>query len=191
MSRIYLMRHGETLFNVLRRKQGWCDSPLTERGIQQARDAGTWLREQGYRFDHFYSSTSERACDTMELAFPGQPYERTKGLKESYFGAFEGLTEDIDRHPFPPEFFVPFGGESEEQARERYLGTLREILGRPGHDQVLCVTHGGILMRLMRAMGVAEHLGGKRMGNCSVLVLEPAPGERFGFAFKDLLNPLG
>lgn len=36
MSRVYMIRHGQTLFNVLRRKQGWCDSPLTEVGIGQA-----------------------------------------------------------------------------------------------------------------------------------------------------------
>ncbi len=40
MSKLYLMRHGQTLFNVLHRKQGWCDSPLTELGIEQARGAG-------------------------------------------------------------------------------------------------------------------------------------------------------
>ena len=40
MSKLYMMRHGQTLFNVLKRKQGWCDSPLTELGIEQAKRAG-------------------------------------------------------------------------------------------------------------------------------------------------------
>lgn len=54
MSRVYMIRHGQTLFNVLRRKQGWCDSPLTEVGIDQARAAGAYLREHGITFDHVY-----------------------------------------------------------------------------------------------------------------------------------------
>ena len=78
MATLYLMRHGQTLFNVLKRKQGWCDSPLTELGIEQARRAGAWFAGQGISFDHAYASTSERACDTMELVAPGMPYERVR-----------------------------------------------------------------------------------------------------------------
>ena len=40
---LYLMRHGQTLFNVRRKIQGWCDSPLTENGVKQAK----WLRPEG------------------------------------------------------------------------------------------------------------------------------------------------
>ena len=62
MKHLYLMRHGQTLFNVYRRIQGWCDSPLTELGIHQAKLAREKLKY--IPFDHYYSSTSERACDT-------------------------------------------------------------------------------------------------------------------------------
>ena len=55
------------------------------------RTAGEWLRERGIAFDHVYSSTSERACDTCELVVPGVPYVREKGLKEWNFGTFEGF----------------------------------------------------------------------------------------------------
>ena len=118
MATLYLMRHGQTLFNVLKRKQGWCDSPLTELGVEQAHRAGACLAERGVTFDHAYSSTSERAVDTLEvvlgeLGCPDMPYERIKGLKEWNFGAFEGLTEDTNP-PLPyGDFYVPFGGEGE------------------------------------------------------------------------------
>ncbi len=49
MKALYLMRHGETLFNVHHKNQGWCDSPLTERGHAQARIAGRHFRELGIR----------------------------------------------------------------------------------------------------------------------------------------------
>ena len=101
MSTVYFVRHGQTLFNVLRRKQGFCDSPLTELGIQQVHRAGAVLRERGIEFDHFYSSPSERAVDTLQIVLAeigraGAPFEMVKGLKEQNFGLFEGLTEDVN-----------------------------------------------------------------------------------------------
>ena len=65
MKDLYLMRHGETLFNQRRKIQGWCDSPLTEAGINQAKQAKNTLSK--IKFDHFYSSTAERCVDTLEL----------------------------------------------------------------------------------------------------------------------------
>ena len=48
---LYLMRHGQTLFNQLERKQGWCDSPLTELGIKQAIMAGKYFKEKNQDID--------------------------------------------------------------------------------------------------------------------------------------------
>ena len=64
---LYLMRHGQTLFNLQHKIQGWCDSPLTELGIKQAKVAGKWFKDHDITFDHAYSSTSERCCDTLEI----------------------------------------------------------------------------------------------------------------------------
>lgn len=84
------MRHGQTLFNVRRKIQGWCDAPLTEIGENQARIAGKYFIKNNIVFDHAYASTSERACDTLELATQGNiAYTRVKGLKEWNFGKFE------------------------------------------------------------------------------------------------------
>ena len=175
MSKLYLMRHGQTLFNVLRRKQGWCDSPLTELGIEQAREAAAWFRDQGIHFDHVYSSTSERSCDTAEIVAPGQPYERLKGLKEWCWGKFEGITEDLDiQHPYG-DFYVQFGGESELQVRERISSTLLDIMRRPNHECVLAVSHGAAIRQVPFAFGqaLADHLGTRRhMGNCAAAVFE-------------------
>ena len=95
--RLYLMRHGETLFNVLRLTQGWADSPLTENGMEVCRATGAKLASLGIDPDHFYCSTSERCSDTLELVMQGmygegeiRPYERCKGIKEFNRGRFEG-----------------------------------------------------------------------------------------------------
>lgn len=71
--RLYLVRHGQTMFNRQHRIQGWCDSPLTETGKSQALAVKDWFTEKGIRFDAAYSSTSERCCDTLEL-ITDQPY---------------------------------------------------------------------------------------------------------------------
>ncbi|MFZ2576124.1 MAG: phosphoglycerate mutase family protein, partial [Lactococcus hircilactis] len=54
---LYLMRHGETLFNQLHLIQGWSDSPLTKRGQDQAQIAGEYFLKQGINFDETFSST--------------------------------------------------------------------------------------------------------------------------------------
>lgn len=92
MKTLYLMRHGETLFNVQKKIQGWCDSPLTENGIQQAKKVKEYFEREGIMFDHAYSSTSERCCDTLEL-ITNMPYTRLKGLKENFYGELEGESE--------------------------------------------------------------------------------------------------
>lgn len=86
---LYLMRHGQTLFNVRRKIQGVCDAPLTELGIQQAKRAAGYFADQRIEFDHAYSSTSERACDTLELV-RDMDYKRVKGLKEWEFRCLRG-----------------------------------------------------------------------------------------------------
>lgn len=67
MKEFYLMRHGQTRFNVQHRLQGVCDAPLTEVGIEQAKKAGQYLAKQEPIFDHVFTSTSERASDTLEI----------------------------------------------------------------------------------------------------------------------------
>lgn len=96
MKKVYLMRHGQTRFNLQKRIQGACDSPLTEEGIAQARAAHDYFTEQGIQFDRVYSSTQERACDTAELVSGRTDYIRLKGLKEQDFGAFEGQQEYLN-----------------------------------------------------------------------------------------------
>ena len=55
--KIYLVRHGQTLFNQQKKVQGWCDSPLTQEGIQQAIAVSKTL--QSIPFEYAYSSTAK------------------------------------------------------------------------------------------------------------------------------------
>lgn len=170
---LYLMRHGQTLFNVRRKIQGWCDSPLTELGIKQAEAACLCLKD--IAFDHYYSSTSERCCDTLEIVKNNDmPYTRLKGLKERNFGTYEGESEDL--HP-PFEYFDTYyplhGGETFPQIADRMLKTLTEVMEKEDHQCVLAVSHSGACMTFYKLFGDYEELrnnGG--ITNCCIFHYE-------------------
>ena len=189
MSTLYMVRHGQTLFNVLRRKQGWSDSPLTDLGIKQGRAAGAWLAANAPAFDHVYSSTSERCCDTAELLVPGQPYSRVKCLKEINFGRFEGLTEDVDV-PLPyGDYYARFGGETEDELRQRVVEGLLDIMARPGHECVLAVSHSVAMMQVPRAFGDdwTRHSDARPMPNCAIFRFD-FDGE--ALALREVVDPM-
>ena len=148
---LYLMRHGQTLFNLQLKIQGWCDSPLTELGQEQARFAGLYFIENKIPIDHAYASTSERACDTLELVTGGRiPYTRLKGLKDWNFGVFEGKDECLNP-PLPyGDFFKQFGGETQEELQLRMVRTLMDVMKKEDHHVVLAVSHGGACANFAR-----------------------------------------
>ena len=117
MKTLYLMRHGETYFNTIQKTQGWCDSPLTDRGIAQACQTRRYFINQGIRFDHTYSSKLGRAVDSLNIIAENyiDKISFSKGLRELSFGRFEGEAAQIIP-PLPFEdYFISFGGQSEQQ----------------------------------------------------------------------------
>ncbi|MFD1901545.1 histidine phosphatase family protein [Enterococcus termitis] len=168
---LYLMRHGETLFNQQKKIQGWCDSPLTEKGIKQAQIAGNYFKEHDITFDSAYASTSERASDTLEQV-TSMPYDRVKGLKEWNFGRFESESESLNPALPYGDFFVAYGGEEEFQFRKRVSEALMEIMKEAG-ETVLAVSHGAACRQFMRNWAHTSEVDQKdRLGNCCILKFE-------------------
>lgn len=91
---IYLIRHGETMFNQLDKVQGWCDSPLTVKGIDDLKQTAQALSQ--VRFDNMYSSDLKRAIDTVHLMKDANQVSEIGKIKklpefrEVFFGSFEG-----------------------------------------------------------------------------------------------------
>lgn len=91
----YFMRHGETYFNVYGRVQGWCNAPLTEKGIEDIKRSGRGLA--AIKFDAVYASDLQRTRETAEIAISQSPHadkyqiETFSELREVNFGYFEGL----------------------------------------------------------------------------------------------------
>lgn len=187
-SYLYLMRHGETLFNKLKKVQGACDSPLTEEGIHQAQAARLYFKEKEIVFDHAYSSTQERASDTLEL-IADIPYTRLKGLKEMNFGQFEG--ERVELQPKGPEtfesFYVPFGGDSAKEVQERIYTTLQKIMCTSNHNNVLAVSHNGACFYFISKIWKSEYGAVPiHFPNCCIFVISYKNNE---FNLIEIINP--
>ena len=184
MSRLYLLRHGQTEFNLQRRVQGRCDAPLTELGVEQAHGAAAWLIGQGVRVDRICSSPLGRARTTAELVrddlqMAGEPapeVEFVEDLQERSYGPFEaGPASEVPCELWDPgEALMPYGGEGSRALRERIAGALTGIMEEVDADaQVLAVSHGSATLQFKRAW---EHLAACNqdvpLGNCCILVFE-------------------
>ena len=190
MIRFYLMRHGQTLFNTLNRIQGWCDSPLTEKGRDQARQVRAYFQKHHLTFDQYYSTTTERASDTLELATGQTAYHRVKGLKEMNFGIFEGQPEYL--HPKTSivghfgDHYAQFGGESQDQFVARVVKSTREIVDKHPDQSILAVSHAGALMTFLHAVE-PERAFQSCPGNCAILVFDY---DGTDFHFIKLIDPI-
>ncbi|MGL4623924.1 MAG: histidine phosphatase family protein [Culicoidibacterales bacterium] len=185
---LYLMRHGQTRFNQLKKIQGACDSPLTDIGVAQAQLAKAYFTQNGIEFDAAYASTQERASDTLEL-ITKQPYTRLKALKEWDFGRFEGESEALNpkpsaHNPHYDEFFVAYGGEAFVDVQTRMNLALHEIMQIETHQNVLAVSHGGACYSFYLTRNTRESLP-ERLSNCCILKYEYEDGN---FKFIELIT---
>ena len=95
-TRLYIARHGKTMFNTLGRAQGWSDTPLTQEGERGLQELGIGLKKAGIDFDQAVSSDSGRAIQSMgiileEMELTGKiPYRYDKRIREWCFGSFDG-----------------------------------------------------------------------------------------------------
>ncbi|MDD3027935.1 MAG: phosphoglycerate mutase family protein [Erysipelotrichaceae bacterium] len=155
MTRFYVVRHGETLFNRKNKVQGACDSPLTKNGIAQAEAIISQIDKVD--FDGVYSSISERAFDTATIITSGK-YEIniTKQIKEMNFGYLEGEDNGVLLKPEHDgdwmktfeEGFEYAGGESFQQVHKRLIDFISEVAELHPDGNVLLVSHGLIVTSL-------------------------------------------
>ena len=162
MADLILLRHGQSQWNLENRFTGWVDVPLSERGIAEARAAGTKLR--GRRIDRVYTSVLQRAIDTADLALEEArlrdiPTIRDAALNERMYGELQGKDKDEARREFGEDQVKvwrrsydvrPPGGESLADTAARVLpyweSTIRPDLVAGRH--VLVAAHGNSLRAL-------------------------------------------
>lgn len=153
----YYVRHGQTLFNKIRRLQGSCDSPLTEQGIQEAEKAAEALRL--VPFTRAYCSSSERAVDTAAIILKERSLkaEPMKGLKEFDFGLMDGaLIEQVKPEMTErrkKDSWKDIGGDDTESITNRIIRTFSGILSEcKDGDRVLIVSHGSYCLHMLKPL---------------------------------------
>lgn len=151
MTHFYIIRHGETVLNRKGRIQGWCDSPLTDLGVSQAKQLCKEL--ENIPFDVCFCSTSERAIDTANYILEGRNVKviPSKNLKEQSFGDFEAeksvdIFKDGVRFPDGYRFC---GGENHSDVIERVFNALKKIASEYPNANVLVVCHGSAIKHIV------------------------------------------
>lgn len=164
MTRVYLIRHGESTWNAERRWQGAMDPPLSANGRAQADRLASAF--QAIPLDVVYCSPLQRAKDTATAiaASHALSVEPISDLREIAFGEWESLGDEEVQQRYgslrqqwfrrPDQTQIP-GAESLAQGRERAMAAMRGIVGRHPDGQVGVVAHGGmnklILLTLLGA----------------------------------------
>jgi 2,3-bisphosphoglycerate-dependent phosphoglycerate mutase len=159
MTRVVVVRHGQTYWNVEARIQGHGDSGLTEAGIAQAEAIGARLVEEPC--DVLISSDLGRAHETAKRISSrnGHPIHLDPRLRERAFGVGEGMGyAELDR-AYPgsflrtgmvdPDLCVP-GGESRRQFHTRVRDAFEEMVVKHAGRNLIVVAHGGVLTSLYR-----------------------------------------
>jgi 2,3-bisphosphoglycerate-dependent phosphoglycerate mutase len=98
MYKLVLLRHGESTWNKENRFTGWTDVGLSEKGVEEAKQAGQLLAEAGFKFDVAYTSVLKRAIKTLWLALEEMdlmwiPVHREWRLNERHYGDLQGLNK--------------------------------------------------------------------------------------------------
>lgn len=179
MKRLYLLRHGQTEFNVKKLVQGRCDSPLTDLGRQQARAAAAWLKAHGVAPDKVVSSPLGRAMDTAslvacELLGPDAAAEPCEGIIERCYGSFEeGPHDALPTDVWDPgEDLIPFGGEGSQALQGRMVDTLTNIMDADGIETLLAVSHGSASRQFIKAAAPEGFELPAKLPNCAIMIFD-------------------
>lgn len=147
MAHLYFVRHGETVWNVENKICGQTDSPLTERGHQQAIEAAQKVKDEGMVIDQILCSPLSRAYDTAKhiAEINDIPLKVEPRLTEQNFGKWEGTPRNGKDFARAKENFIDSydGGESMLRFAHRIYTVLDEIVADPDHVYMI-VAHNGL-----------------------------------------------
>jgi len=192
MSRLLLLRHGESTWNVEHRWQGWEDAPLTPTGEAQAAARARTLAHDSFAPRVIYTSDLQRAARTAEIiaAHVEAPVIADAGFRERFGGEWQGHTgAEIDaRWPGMRdawrrgELSAPPGGEEDVDVLARFDTALARVLAHAGTGVACIVTHHGMARLVATRAGVEVNalipnlggfwfdVGGRALTNAEPLV---------------------
>ena len=135
MLKLVLVRHGESQWNLENKFTGWTDVELSERGVNEAIEAGKVLKEKGYKFDLAYTSVLKRANDTLYLILKEMyeeniPIKKSWRLNERHYGALQGLNKAETAEKYGAEQVLLWRRSPDVRPPELTIDDSRY----PGHD---------------------------------------------------------
>lgn len=195
MTRLYLIRHGETEWNKLEKTQGCMDISLSPDGFVQAKKLAKRLQHEG--IDSIYSSDLKRASHTAGVLAESLNMEvnLSAPLREMNFGCWEGLDVESIKKDYsgvhslwtssPNRAKIP-GGEELIEVQQRATGLVRNIFSLHRGEKVAIVSHGVTLKcMIFGLLGIdLENLSKIKLDNCSISTIE----YRDGRCILDTLN---
>ena len=168
--KLYIVRHGETEWNVIKRFQGQLNTPLTEKGIKKLKETGKELED--VTFEEVYTSELERTVNSAEIILNENRGYKNKKLKlkklaelnEVYFGVWQGLKYEEVFLKYPEEANNYFynvknykaenvKAENLKDALERFLRGINKILDNHKSGNILIVTHGTVFEMFINYVG--------------------------------------
>ena len=176
MNKLVLLRHGQSQWNLENRFTGWKDVPLTEKGINEANNAGLLLKKNNIKIDKIFSSVLERANKTAEIAIRSSEienlyknelliYEKDQRLNERDYGDLVGLNKAETAEKFGKEQVhiwrrsydtPPPNGESLKDVVDRVSPYFTETIQPLINDgkNILVAAHGNSLRAIMITIGL-------------------------------------
>ncbi|MBP7279779.1 MAG: histidine phosphatase family protein [Sedimentibacter sp.] len=184
MTKIYLTRHGETVWNRQHRFQGHKNSELTDKGVLAAELLADRIEQ--IELDYIVSSPLMRAYNTAEIVRGNKDVEIIKhdGLKEINLGEFEGMSyvdikkehnellAEIEKDPFNNHY--P-NGENLREFYNRVVVAFKEVIDKYRNKTTLIVAHGGTIKCIeayIRKFKLSSDWMGNVVQNCSLSYIE-------------------
>ena len=182
--KIYITRHGETNWNKEGRMQGWKNSDLTQKGIENAEKLGDSLKS--INFDCIYSSPLGRAVQTANYIKGNRDTEIIikDSLKEMGFGLWEGMEHSKVEELYPlqlfnfwnkPHLYQSIDGESFEELLFRARKVLNQIVNNASCENILVVSHAGFIKAIyaiLKNYSLAEFWNPPFMTDTCLTILE-------------------
>jgi uncharacterized phosphatase len=175
--RIYLVRHGQTNYNLKRLVQGRIDEPLNKTGIKQAKQTGQLIKQLNFKFDKIVSSPLSRAFETAYLIAKKNNYKDNiildNLLVERDFGQYE-LTEIKESFPIVmQDGFNENGFEDTETLKKRIKSAISNLYLNHSDQTLILTVHAHVIRTIYVLMDENKYTYTNfYLGNCSIHVFD-------------------
>ncbi len=163
--KIWLIRHGESVYNAKGLFQGHIDSELSERGVAQAEEKAKDFPQD---FDVCLCSTLVRAKKTADILLPGMEKTYDPRIMELGLGVWENTAFTEEKTQLMLAGYIPEGGETEEEFVGRIRAFLADVKARYAGKRVVIVTHGGVIQEILKLAGEPARI----VGNLELISVE-------------------